>query len=164
MVKITENNIGINRQNQSEKSKSVNKKADSKSAQKSSNVQNPTPAPQDSVQISSTQVSKLDETLDVQKYQELLNKYSEKKLNDLEDYSDKEKAGYYEQKDVINKTTETILNHPGFYKRLSTEKLPVSDNLKQIRNNIENGYYDSDKVLEDIADKLIDSGVTPLER
>ena len=160
MVKITENNTGINRQNQSAKSKSVNKKADAKS----SNVQKPTSAPQDSVQISSTQVSKLDETLDVQKYQELLNKYSEKKLNDLEDYSDKEKAGYYEQKDVINKTTETILNHPGFYKRLSTEKLPVSDNLKQIRNNIENGYYDSDKVLEDIAEKLIDSGVTPLER
>lgn len=164
MVKITENNTGINRQNQPAKSKTVSKKADAKSAQKSSSVQKSTPVPQDTVQISSTQVSKLDETLDVQKYQTLLNKYSEKKLNDLSEYSEKEKAGYYEKKDVINKTSDTILNHPGFYKTLSSEKLPVSDNLKRIRNNIENGYYDSDKVLEDIAQKLIDSGITPLER
>ena len=164
MVKITENSNGISRENQRVKSKSVKKKTESKSAQKSSVVPKPTHSQRDTVQLSSTQITKSDETLDVKKYRHLLNKYSENKLKDLSEYGEKEKSGFYEKEQIINKTSDTILNHPGFYKNKITDKLPVSDNLNRIRNNILTGFYNSDNVLEKIAEKLIDSDITPLER
>lgn len=164
MVKITENSNGISRDNQRVKSKAVNKKTESKSAQKSSVVPKSTHSQRDTVQLSSTQITKSDENLDVKKYQDLLNKYSENKLNDLSEYGNKEKSGFYEQEEIINKTSDTILNHPGFYKNKTTDKLPVSDNLNRIRNNILTGFYNSDEVLEETAEKLIDSDITPLER
>ena len=165
MVKITENSTGINRQNHPVKSKSVNKKTDSKSSIHKTQIgQEFLSASKDTVQLSSTQVIKSEQNLNIEKYQNLLDNYSESKLKTLNEYFHKQESGYYNQEEIIKKTSETILNHPGFYKNISKEKLPISDNLNRIKNNIKNGYYNSDKVLENLADKLVNSVITPLER
>ena len=40
----------------------------------------------------------------------------------------------------------------------------MKDNLARVQENIQSGKYDSDKIVEDVAKKLISSVISPLER
>ena len=163
MVKITQNS-GLTRESQQVNKKSVEKKD---GVSKKENIKS-TPN-QNVISDSVILTSKTNETVDtidnIDKYTGLMKKYEENQLKNLKEFSDKNNAGHYEKDEVIAETSENIANHPGFFKSsgISVQN-SIQDNLAQVQKNIESGKYNSDEVIEDVANKLLSSTISPLER
>ncbi|MAJ43320.1 MAG: hypothetical protein CMF96_01065 [Candidatus Marinimicrobia bacterium] len=164
MVKITQNS-NLARESQQIKNKSVDKK---ESLSQKENVKSSTPGKNilsDSVVISSKGNETTDTVENIDKYTGLLKKYEENQLRNLKDFSEKSNSGHYNKEEVISETSENIVNHPGFFKSSGiSPKNSIQDNLARVQQNIESGKYNSDKIIEDVADKLISSVISPLER
>ena len=164
MVKITQNS-GLSRESQQIKNKSVDKKD---SLSKKENVKSTSPEKNiisDSVVISSKANETIDATENIDKYTGLLKKYEENQLRNLKEFSDKSNSGHYNKEEVLSETSESIVNHPGFFKSSGiSPKNSIQDNLARVQENIESGKYNSDKIIEDVANKLISSVISPLER
>jgi len=166
MVKITQNS-GISKESQQIKNKSVEKKNSLSGKEK--NVKSNTLDKNiisDSVVISSNTKETTDITQNIDKYTGLLKKYEENQLRNLNDYRDKSNSGHYNNEEVLNEASENIVNNPGFFKSSGiSPKNSIQDNLARVQKNIESGKYNSDKVIEDVANKLISSVIpSPLER
>ena len=166
MVKITQNS-GLINENQQIKNKSVNKKSTtskSKSTNQSNSLDKTTIS--DSVSITSKLNATTTDTIEnIDKYTGLLKKYEENQLRNLQDYANKSKSGHYDKEKVVAETSENIVNHPGFFKSSGiSPKNTMKDNLARVQENIQSGKYDSDKIIEDVAKKLISSVISPLER
>lgn len=164
MVKINQNS-GLSRESQQIKNKSVekkdslNKKQDVKSTRPEKNIIS------DSVVISSKANETIDATENIDKYTGLLKRYEENQLRNLKDFSEKSNSGHYNKEEVLSETSENIVNHPGFFKSSGiSPKNSIQDNLARVQKNIESGKYNTDKIIEDVANKLIPSVISPLER
>jgi len=163
MVKITQNS-GLTRESQQVNKKSVEKKD---GISKKENIKS-TPN-KNVISDSVILTSKTNETVDtidnIDKYTGLMKKYEENQLKNLKEFSDKSNAGHYEKDEVIAETSENIANHPGFFKSSGiSAQNSIQDNLAQVQKNIESGKYNSDEVIEDVANKLLSSTISPLER
>ena len=163
MVKITQNS-GLTRESQQIKNKSVEKKD---SASKKANVKQ---VPEkniitDSVVLTSKANESSGNIENIDKYTGLVKKYEENQLRNLKEFSEKNSSGYYEKDEVLKETSENIANHPGFFKSSGiSPKNSIQENLVQVQKNIEAGKYNSEKVIEDVAKKLMSSIISPLER
>ena len=163
MVKITENS-GITRNPQQIKNKSVVKKDSISKKDQVKNIPDKSPLT-DTVILTSKINESIENSNYIEKYTALFKKYEENQLRNLDKFSVKNKSGYYEKEEVISDTTENIVNHPGFFKSSSNSpQNSIQENLAKIQKNIELGKYNSDAVIEDIAEKLISTVISPLER
>ena len=164
MVKITQNS-GLSRESQQidkksvEKKDSISKKDNAKSTPEKNVIS-------DSVVLSSSKSTETVDTIDnIDKYTGLMKKYQENQLKNLKEFSDKSNSGHYEKDKVIAETSENIASHPGFFKSSGiSPQNSIQDNLAQVQKNIESGKYNSDKVIEKVASKLLSSIISPLER
>ena len=163
MVKITENS-GLTRQTQQIKNKSVGKKDSISKKDQVKNIPDKNPLT-DSVILTSKINKSIENSNNIEKYTALFKKYEENQLRNLDEFSIKNDSGHYEKEEVISDTTENIINHPGFFKSSSNSpQNSIQENLAKIQKNIELGNYKSDAVIEDIAEKLISTVISPLER
>ena len=163
MVKITENS-SITRHPQQIKNKSVGKKDSISKKNQIKNIPDKSPLT-DTVILTSKINKSIENSNYIEKYTALFKKYEENQLRNLDKFSVKNKSGYYEKEEVISDTTENIVNHPGFFKSSSnSSQNSIQENLSKIQKNIEFGKYNSDAVIEDVAEKLISTVISPLER
>ena len=163
MVKITENS-GLARQTQQIKNKSVGKKDSISKKDQVKNIPDKNPLT-DSVILTSKINKSIENSNNIDKYTALFKKYEENQLRNLDEFSIKNDSGHYEKEEVISDTTENIINHPGFFKSSSnSSQNSIQENLAKIQKNIELDKYNSDAVIEDIAEKLISTVISPLER
>ena len=163
MVKITENS-GLARQTQQIKNKSVGKKDSMSKKDQVKNIPDKNPLT-DSVILTSKINKSIENSNNIDKYTALFKKYEENQFRNLDEFSIKNDSGHYEKEEVISDTTENIINHPGFFKSSSNSpQNSIQENLAKIQKNIELGKYNSDAVIEDIAEKLISTVISPLER
>jgi hypothetical protein len=99
--------------------------------------------------------------IDTEKYTRLLKKMPDSsRANAVADAKVKIDTGAYSKSEVIHKIAEKILNAPVF--RSSNSKnsndLPINlqpANIKQIKSNVEDGNYDSDPVVDKIAESIL---------
>lgn len=163
MVKITENS-GLTRQTQQIKNKSVGKKENISKKDHVKNIPNKSPLT-DSVILTSKVNESIENSNNIEKYTALFKKYEDNQLRNLDEFSIKNESGHYEKEEVISDTTENIVNHPGFFKTSSNSpQNSIQENLAKIQQDIELGKYNSDAVIENVADKLISTVISPLER
>ena len=165
MVKITQNS-GLINENHQIKNKSVSKKSTTSKNNSTNQPSSPDKTiVSDSVSITSKLNVKADTIENIDKYTGLLKKYEENQLRNLQDYANKSKSGHYDKEKVVAETSENIVNHPGFFKSSGiSPKNTMKDNLARVQENIQSGKYDTDKIIEDVAKKLISSVISPLER
>ena len=163
MVKITENS-GITRNPQQIKNKSVVKKDSISKKDQVKNIPDKSPL-SDTVILTSKINESIENSNYIEKYTALFKKYEENQLRNLEKFSVKNKSGCYEKEEVISDTTENIVNHPGFFKSssISTQN-SIQENLAEIKKDIELGKYNSDAVIENVAEKLLSTIISPLVR
>ncbi len=110
----------------------------------------------DSVKISSTGKDMLEQQKQVEMYEENLKQIQTLGKKELLNVHNKISSNYYSKPEVLAKIVENIIpqNIEDFE---AVEESATPEKFNKIQENIANKVYDSDEVIDVIADKLLNS-------